>query len=301
MHSWRVNTVDGGKSLSLFLFDHLSGKISKKQIKRFLDEKRCFVNYTAVIVGSHLLKKGDFVQFDLPEPSEFQVSPISSSAGKNEPVNTPHCSITVLLDDPDFLVISKPVGVTCDPSLVQKLGRGKLSLVHRLDKETSGALILAKNREAEKQFLTLFKERKVEKLYVAIVDGNLRQDSGKIESYIGRVGFKNGMTLHGKVKEREGSLAITHYKVLKKGKGATLLLCQPITGRTHQIRVHLAAIRHPILGDLLYGGDFQAKYSTKRHLLHAYMLKFPHPKNGRKIEVKDALPADMSLAKRSLF
>jgi len=199
----------------------------------------------------------------------------------------------ILYEDDDLLAIDKPAGMVVD-DIPRR--------VHRLDKETSGILLIAKNDKALEFFQKQFKERKVKKKYLALIVGNLKQDRGVIETLIGRspknrqkqkvyLPFEPGAT--GKRK------AITEYRVLKRFDGLTLIEATPKTGRKHQIRCHLSYLGHPIVGDKMYGFKNQPPTSTgggpkglKRHFLHATYLKIKLP-DDQEMEFKSDLPEDL--------
>jgi 23S rRNA pseudouridine1911/1915/1917 synthase len=210
--------------------------------------------------------------------------------------------------DERLLVVSKPAGLVTHPgsgnqtgTLVNALlglgiplgGRdtARPGIVHRLDKDTSGLLLVARDDEALEHLSTALKNRDIQRRYLALVRGHVQSASGTIEAPIGRhpvARRKMAVTSGGRV-------AVTHYTVLQKGAGVTLIEARLETGRTHQIRVHLAHLKHPVLGDPIYGGrsELAAGLGLKRPFLHAWKLAFPHPDDGRLIEVSDALPPDL--------
>jgi len=193
----------------------------------------------------------------------------------------------VLYEDDDLLVIDKPAGINADD--IPKR-------VHRLDKDTSGILLVAKNNQALIFFQKQFKERKVVKKYLALLTGHLKENWGRIETLIGRspqnrqkqkvyLPFEPGAT--GKRK------AITEYRVLKRFDGLTLIEATPKTGRKHQIRCHLSYLGHPIVGDKMYGFKNQIlPKGLKRHFLHATYLKIKLP-DGKEMEFQSELPLDL--------
>jgi 23S rRNA pseudouridine1911/1915/1917 synthase len=216
--------------------------------------------------------------------------------------------LSILHEDSDLLVLNKPAGLVVHPgagnptgTLVQALlhhckdlsgigGVERPGIVHRLDKETSGCLVIAKNDNAHQSLATQFADRIVEKTYLAIVEGTLRRASGVIEEPIGRHRVhRQKMAV---VPLEKGREAVTNYRVLATGDGLSLVECQPKTGRTHQIRVHLKHLGHPIAGDPVYGkrGKFE------RHLLHAWKLSFDHPRDGKRLTFTAPVPSDFPLA-----
>ena len=215
--------------------------------------------------------------------------------------------LVILHEDSDLVVINKPAGLVVHPgagnatgTLVQALlhhckdlsgigGVERPGIVHRLDKETSGCLVIAKNDAAHQSLAAQFANRTVEKTYLAIVEGTLRRGSGVIEAAIGRHRSnrqKMAVDLTGKGRE-----AVTQYRVIAAADGLSLVECLPKTGRTHQIRVHLKHLGHPLAGDPVYGrrGRFE------RHLLHAWKLSFDHPRSGERLTFVSPLPADFPL------
>ena len=240
-----------------------------------------------------LLNPGDKVEFAPPVSGELQ-------AGFED---------MVIFEDKAMMAINKPAGLSChpnsanwevnpqaallgEPTLVSmifsarpgmaQLGLERLGLVHRLDRDTSGLMLLAKTPEAQEALTTGFRERVMEKTYLGAVTGVPKAKKGVIDAPIGRAsGFK-------KIKVWEyGREARTEYTVKEAGKKCALLMIHPTTGRTNQIRIHLAHIGHPIIGDKLYGGP-----DAGRMLLHAYSLVFAHPLTGKKTKFLSPMPKD---------
>jgi 23S rRNA pseudouridine1911/1915/1917 synthase len=210
--------------------------------------------------------------------------------------------LDVLHEDASFLVLNKPAGLVVHPgagnadgTLVNALlfhcaglsvigGVERPGIVHRLDKETSGCLIIAKTDSAHRSISGQFADRLVKKTYLALVEGIPRMPHGKIEAAIGRHAVhRQKMT----VSDR-GRDSVTQYRVVASSLGKTLVQCQPHTGRTHQIRVHLKHLGHPIIGDPLYG----RRGGHARHFLHAWKIAFAHPETGKSLEFCAPLPAD---------
>lgn len=248
--------------ISLLQFLKEKTNLSGREIKRSLDEGACRLNGKIERFGSVKLKIGDKVIFTPPK---------KVAAG----------TLKILHQDPSLTLFNKPSGVVSAPE------RGH-HLVHRLDKGTSGVLLMARTLPMKKALELLFKKREVKKVYIALVKGILKRETGTIENKLGKKGSFHGQTLYGSTPT--GQKAITHYKVLEKGKGYSLLELHPETGRTHQLRVHLAELGHPILGDLLYGRDVTFPKVIDRLCLHAYRLSFTHPKTGKKIQATAPLP-----------
>ncbi len=245
---------------------------------------------------SYLLHAAEKVDVCVPPPEALDV----------EPEETP---LRIIYEDEDLLVVNKPAGLTVHPSpghtrhtLVNALlahcrdlsgvgGVLRPGIVHRLDKDTSGLLLVAKNDRTHAALSRQLKERTVEKRYLALVRGRLAQAEGVIEGAIGRdPRNRKRMAI-----VENGRTARTAYKVREYIDGMTLVEVAPSTGRTHQIRVHLAAMGHPIVGDALYGKPSDL---VGRQFLHAYRLAFAHPRDGRRVEFEAPLPDDLVEALR---
>jgi 23S rRNA pseudouridine1911/1915/1917 synthase len=219
--------------------------------------------------------------------------------------------IEVVWQDERVLVISKPPGLVTHPAhghtsgtLVSALlnlggplaGRDGMrpGVVHRLDKDTSGLLLVAKDDETLDYLVAAIKRRDVERRYYALVRGKVESASGSVDAAIGR--HPRRRTLMAIVPG--GKPAVTHFSIIGETDGATLLDVRLETGRTHQIRVHLAHIGHPVLGDGVYGGraELARSLGLERPFLHAWRLEFPHPSDGHRVEVESPLPADLQAA-----
>ena len=203
--------------------------------------------------------------------------------------------IPVLLDDKGFLVVDKPAGLSVIPerprpgpcvlTCLTEQGLGRLYVVHRLDKEVSGVLLLAREPASHRYLNDLFSGRQVAKTYLALVHGHVPKDQGAIELPIRQFGSgRMGVA-------PEGKPSLTHYQVLKRMERFTVLVVRPSTGRRHQIRVHLYALGHPIVGDLRYG-DKQAQQGFSRLMLHARAIAFQAP-DTRPISVEAPIPNPM--------
>lgn len=263
-----------------FIALHLKS-VSKKQIKRLIETNHCLVNQKMERFASAQVFSGDEVQFEAKNLSKptFQAKHI-------------------LFEDPYLLVYNKPAGVATDPKGVLELLKphGRFFLTHRLDKDTSGALILAKSSEVEEKMMEAFSSRQVKKEYLALVDGTPKGKEGVIENTLGKIGAFSGQTLYGKVAQG-GKHAKT---IWRRGKRGSLLHCYPETGRTHQIRVHLSEMGHPILGDYQYGKAFKSPLRPPRHMLHAYRLTFSHPVTGILLKIQAPIPKDFQEAMNAL-
>jgi 23S rRNA pseudouridine1911/1915/1917 synthase len=257
------------------------------------------------------VRAGDKIRGRIPPPEPIAFKP--------EPIE-----IDILHEDRHVIVVNKPAGLVVHPApghytgtLVNALlyhfpnlegtgGELRPGIVHRLDKETSGALIVAKNADAHHHLAMQFKSRKIQKKYLALVHGTTKSDSGTISLPIGRhpVDRKRMSTA-----SRKSRLAETSWKVRERFRGVTLIELDLKTGRTHQIRVHCAAIHHPILGDSVYCGrkaEKKALVETNllkpipRQMLHAWRLCFTHPATETTVSVEAPLPGDMNEVIRAL-
>jgi len=206
----------------------------------------------------------------------------------------------VLYEDPEFLIILKPSGIITHPvgrqrrkTLLQGIlfkypelkhwpGLGKPGLVHRLDRETSGIMIVARNASSQKNIMQQFEKRAVSKTYLAVVAGIVK-NSGTIEAPIKRNDIHRTIFSV----SPDGRKAKTYFRAVKNFKNYSLLLIRPYTGRTHQIRVHMAHIGFPVAGDKKYGGE-----DTRRIMLHAYSISFNHPASGKRVYFKTEFPED---------
>lgn len=238
------------------------------------------------------LKVGDQISVTIPEPREVDI------VAKEMPLD-------IVYEDEDLLVINKPKGLVVHPAaghqddtlvngLLYALGddlsgiNGELrpGIVHRIDKDTSGLLAVAKNDLAHAVLASQLKDHTMARTYEAIVCGSFREDSGTVDAPIGRhPSDRKKMT----VTERNSKHAVTHWEVVARYRGYTHIRCRLETGRTHQIRVHMAYIGHPILGDLVYGRK-KPELGQSSQVLHAGALCFRHPRDGRPVMVFAPLP-----------
>ncbi len=220
--------------------------------------------------------------------------------------------LDVLFEDGDLIIINKPADLTVHPgagqrehTLVNALlshctnlsgigGKERPGIVHRLDKETSGCLVVAKNDIAHRELSKQFAARTVEKIYLALVAGKLRKPTGVIEENIGRHPVQRKRM---SVSSKRGRAAKTEYRVIRSSDQASLVECRLHSGRTHQIRVHLHHLGHPVLGDKIYAPRFAKNFH--RQMLHAWKLGFRHPCTGEWRSFEASLPADFNEAIRA--
>jgi len=249
---------------------------------------------------SDQLTPGSLLEIEIPEPTGYV------------PEVTRVENLGILYADDDLVVVDKPAGVAAHtgpgwegPTVVGALRAAGIpvstsgpvereGIVHRLDAGTSGAMVVAKSELAYGKLKNEFRYHRVEKIYTALATGRVKPPVGTIDAPIGRAPgreFKMAVVSGGKP-------AVTHYDVIEELSGATLLKVQLETGRTHQIRVHLAAIGHPLVGDTEYGADRKtaARLGLERQWLHASRLAFKHPRTGLEVAVQAPLPADLAAA-----
>ena len=218
-------------------------------------------------------------------------------------------ALFVLFEDDDLIVINKPAGISVHPgagrksgTLVNALlshckdlsgigGKERPGIVHRLDKETSGCLVVAKNDFAHNDLARQFASRTIDKIYLTLVAGKLRRASGSIVAPIARHRVHRKKMM---IAREGGRMARTDFKVVRTGREASLLECRLHSGRTHQIRVHLQHLGYPILGDTVYGGRRAGQFS--RQMLHAWKLGFDHPRGKRRMDFEAPLPEDFAKA-----
>ena len=238
------------------------------------------------------LSLGDTVEYDIPEPKEVDIAP------KEIPLD-------IVYEDEDVAVINKPKGLVVHPAaghqddtlvngLLYAMGdslsgiNGELrpGIVHRIDKDTSGLLAIAKNDLAHTMLASQLKDHSMARTYEAIVCGSFREDSGTVDAPIGRHPTDRKKMC---VTQRNSKPAVTHWEVVERFRGYTHIRCRLETGRTHQIRVHMAYVGHPILGDMVYGHK-KPELGQSSQCLHAGALCFRHPRDGRPILVFAPLP-----------
>ncbi len=267
---------------------NLIKQLSRSQAKKLIDQGSITVNNHSVD-PSYRVAKGDTIKVEIPLPKTV------SLAAENIPLK-------IVYEDSVVIVIDKPAGLVVHPTLdhpsgtvvnalINHLGKQEESdslrpgVVHRLDKDTSGLLVLGKTTAATDNLKKQFKDRLVSKNYLALVSGVVEKEKGVIEAPIARhPKFRSKFTV-----SADGRAAVTEYSVARRFKNATLVLLKPLTGRTHQLRVHLASFGHPIIGDKLYGG----KMLLNRQFLHASYLSFSHPVRNVKLEFESSLPDDL--------
>ncbi len=266
--------VPAPQKLVAFLQGRLES-CSGKFLRRLLEANVCRINGRVERFGSRLVQRGDAVE--LAPNWKSVLSPPSSS-------------MEVLYEDTSFKIVNKPAGWICDPKNASKTFGSGQYLVHRLDKDTTGLLIIAKGASVRDQLMEMFEKREISKSYLALVDGIPKEEKGERRSLFAKKGSFQGQTIWGS--SQQGLTAITQWRRIASGKNAALVLCEPLTGRTHQIRVHMAEMGHPILVDRQYAQSFRCQLFIQRPLLHAYRLQFSF--QGKAIDVIAPLFLDMS-------
>lgn len=288
--SFRIIADTSGKRLDVFLADRLS--LTRTKVKALIDDGNIRINDKPAR-ASLSIKEGMVMTGFIPEEKPLSVEPES-------------IPLDILYEDDFLLGIDKPEGMVVHPScghsggtlvnaILAYLNRGSTDyqdsarpgIVHRLDKGTTGVILIAKDPKTQETLSSLFKNREVEKTYRAIVEGTVKTSGGIIEGNIGRhpTDRKKMAVVRGK-----GRNATTRYTVLQHLNGFSYVEAYPKTGRTHQIRVHMAHIGHSITGDETYGR--KAKRLVGRPLLHAYRITFPHPATGSVLTIEAPIPSD---------
>ena len=291
-------SFDIGKRIDAFVSEKT--QLTRSAAARLIEGGDIAVNGKAV-AKNYKLRAGDTVDVELPEPEDSEACP------ENIPLD-------IVYEDSDIVVVNKPKGMVVHPApgnpngtLVNALlyhcrdslsgigGVVRPGIVHRIDKDTGGLLVVAKNDGAHLFLADLIKEHDVERIYYAIILGNLKEDRGTVDAPIGRhpVDRKRMAVIRGG--EGRSRDAVTHWSVVERFGRFTLVRCELETGRTHQIRVHMASIGHPLLGDSVYGGDgtqFEAKHRRliEGQCLFAAELRLKHPTTGKDMVFTAPLP-----------
>lgn len=268
-------------------------EVTRSNMQKLLEEGRA-VKGTKVLKSNYKVKKGDEIIVTLPEPQPLDVQP------ENIPLD-------IIYEDDDVVVVNKARGMVVHPAagnysgtLVNALlyhcknlsginGVIRPGIVHRLDKDTSGIMICAKNDAAHISLSEQIQAKTAKRTYLAVVRGNVKTDSGVIETMIAR--DKNDRKKMAVVKE-DGRIAITEYKVLERFGKYTIVRCKLRTGRTHQIRVHMEYLGYPLVGDPKYS-PMKTPFSIQGQALHSQTLEFTHPRTGERMCFEAPLPEDM--------
>ena len=308
-----ASATDVGKRLDQFAAEN--GELTRSAVTRLIEEGAVTVNEKPTS-KNYRLRGGDTVEILLPDPEPSQVVPQK-------------IPLDIVYEDDDLIVINKPVGMVVHPApgnldgtLVNALlyhcgdslsgvgGVIRPGIVHRIDKETSGLLVVAKHDDAHLKLSAQLKDHHINRIYYAIAIGNLKDDQGTVDAPIGRHPIDRKRMAVIRNSELRSRDAVTHWQVLARGEADgqrfTLIRCELETGRTHQIRVHMSSIGHPLLGDPLYGGGntkFEAKHKNLivGQCLHAGELSFTHPMSGDCVTFSAALPDSIKAIIQMIF
>lgn len=288
---------ESAERLDVFLARQNEGALSRSQVQRLILEGGVLVNGTPRR-ANHRLSAGDTVVLTIAPPEDWEV------LAEDIP-------LSIVYQDADLVVIDKPAGMVVHPAagnqsgtLVNALlyhvrdlsgvgGVLRPGIVHRIDKHTSGLLVVAKNDFAHRSLSEQIKAHTAGRAYLAIVEGNLREDTGTVDRPIGRhPADRKRMAI-----VENGRPAVTHWQVLERMGQFTLLALRLETGRTHQIRVHMASLQHPVAGDFVYGPE-KKKLGLTGQALHAYRLALTHPRSGERMQFYAPPPAEFFAALR---
>lgn len=274
---------------------------SRSHLQKLIDIGRVEVNGQPNTLKKYKVKTGDTVKVTIPEPVHLNVTP------EDIPLN-------IVYEDDDVLVVNKPKGMVVHPaagnytgtlvnailyhckSLSSINGVIRPGIVHRIDKDTSGLLMVAKNDAAHRSLADQLSAHSITRAYRAIVFHNFQEETGTVNAPIGR-DPKNRLKMA--VTQMNSKEAVTHYKVLQRFGNFTYVECRLETGRTHQIRVHMAYINHPLLGDVIYGPKKKVM-GVETQMLHAKVLGFRHPKTGEYMEFNSPLPEEFTAVLKKL-
>ena len=303
--SFKVDPREGGLRLDTYISAAIAG-CSRSHAARLIREGHIQVNAVLKKPGYHI-RPGDRVSGDMPQPAAVSFDP--------EPMDLP-----ILYEDRAIIVINKPPGLVVHPApghysgtLVNGLlhhcpdlapiaGEIRPGIVHRLDKDTSGTIIVAKNAAALESLAAQFKARSVTKTYLALVYGDMKREKGEVDLPVGRHPTDRKKM---SIRSRRPRPALTLWQVRSHYRACCLLEVEIKTGRTHQIRVHCAAMHHPVIGDALYGGRTGSQYrrqdprlntlanGIERQMLHAWRLTVAHPGTGERMTFESPLAEDM--------
>lgn len=291
IYEYLVKDSDAGQRIDKLLSIQLTD-FSRSYIQKLLSNRAVLI-HGQPIKSNYKVKEGDYIQVEIPEPEVLDVQP------ENIPLD-------IVYEDTDILIINKPKGMVVHPAaghysgtLVNAIlyhcqddlstinGFLRPGIVHRIDMDTTGLLVICKNNMAHQSLAEQLKVHSITRKYTAIVYDNIPEDNGTIHKTIGRHPVDRKKQA---VNVRNGRDAITHYRVLERFGGKyTMVECQLETGRTHQIRVHMASIHHPLLGDTVYGPS-KDPFHLQGQTLHAGVLGFIHPRTGKYVEFHSELP-----------
>ena len=289
-----VNEQNAGMRIDAYIANEME-ELSRMAVKRLMEDNQIQLNGKTVTKISYKVQKDDEIEVNIPETKQVDLK------AQDIPVE-------VVYEDSDIIVVNKPKGLVVHPAngnwdgtlvnAIMSICKDSLSgiggeirpgIVHRLDKDTSGLLIIAKNDKAHIQMSEEIKNREVKKIYYALVRGIVPENEATINMPIGRSNKdRKKMAV-----VKDGKEAITHFKVLKRFSKYTLLEVKIDTGRTHQIRVHLSEIGYPVVGDEIYSNG-KNEFGVHGQLLHAKSLDFKHPITGKEMHLEAQLPTEFA-------
>lgn len=286
----KVENMEESIRLDLYISKELND-ISRSYVQKLIEKGNVRVNNEIILSKKHKINENDSIEIVIPEPEKLKL----------EPQNIP---IDIVYEDDDVLVVNKPQGMVVHPApghytgtLVNALlyhsknlssinGIIRPGIVHRIDKDTTGLLMIAKNNNSHNFLAAQLKEHSTNRIYNALVHGNIKTNSGTIDAPIGRHAVNR---LKRAVVEKNAKRAVTHFKVIERYSDYTLIELKLETGRTHQIRVHMSYLGYPLVGDPLYGIK-KRKFNLKGQMLHAKVLGFVHPTKLKYMEFNSELP-----------
>lgn len=290
-HDFRVEECESGLRIDKFISERMD-ELSRSYIQKLLKEQKVSVNDKPV-KQNYKIAADDEVQLEIPDSKELDILP------EDIPLD-------ILYEDNDILIVNKPKGMVVHPAaghysgtLVNALmfhckdslsginGIMRPGIVHRIDKDTTGSLLVCKNDSAHQKLAEQLKEHSIYRVYHAIVHGSMKESSGTINAPIGRHPTDRKKMA---VNHKNGKDAVTHYEVLERFEKFTYIKCRLETGRTHQIRVHMASLHHPLLGDEVYGPAKCPVKGLTGQTLHAKILGIIHPSTGEYLEADAPLP-----------
>jgi 23S rRNA pseudouridine1911/1915/1917 synthase len=294
-----VRPQDAGRRLDIFLAREMPDW-SRSQLQRQIVSGQVTIGSETVYKAGHEIKAGDKITL---RATLRELRAVAEDL-----------PVSIIYEDDDLVVVNKPAGMVVhvgagvkSGTLVNALlhhirklsaagGEHRPGIIHRLDKMTSGLIIVAKNDAAHRELADQFKGREVHKKYQALVHGKVADESGKMTQPVGRDPVRRVRMKAGGIGARD---ALTNYRVVRRFPHYTLVEAEPRTGRTHQIRVHFAALGHPVVGDTLYGApakitvDGKVRKTLERNFLHAAAIEFHHPKSGNLLHLEAPLPDDL--------
>ncbi|MBN1871444.1 MAG: RluA family pseudouridine synthase [Candidatus Omnitrophica bacterium] len=291
-YSFTVHNGEEGIRLDLYLVSRLPKDLSRTRIQKLIKRKKVLVNGTAR-KANYKLDNGDFIEVETRNGEEINIG-------------AERIDLDIIYEDDKIIIVNKPAGMVVHPAPgnfsgtlvnallyhtknLSRIGEDRPGVIHRLDKDTSGLIVIAKDEPTHAALSRQFSRRTTEKSYIAVVEGVVQLDNGVISYPIGRHARDRKKMA---VKFSDSKECITRYHVIERFGNNTLLDVKPETGRTHQIRVHLAYIGHPVTGDMTYGKN-KKSILIRRQALHAHSITFVHPGSKKRVSFSAPLPDDM--------